>query len=1328
MEQKVFSITQNKDEIIFLSDLRLNSLNQSVGLKDLLNKITSYGYTLYHNSTRSSRGVGILISKKIKHVIRRRIDDPGNNFLLLDTVINEQKITLGAIYGPNDDTNMAFFDNLKQSIKDIRNDSVIIGGDWNATWDNAGVNLNIDIVNMANIPSKRRTEKLRQLCTDLKLTDPYRTFYPTRKEYTFIPSAVGLVNRSRLDFFIISENVLLQTSSCNIPHSLTSTVFDHKPVFLSTKRKKIIHKQQINDVILNDPDLQFNVTASVFECYLQHATVNDQFHDARKNELLIRVGRILQNLNRLKILIEDSIEANDNNNLLDMEIEAVRSEIREEFDLMPVLQFFEQLELDCNRSTFFETLVSYVKNITLGHQSWVFKMKNKTKTTLARQIKILKKDFRNNTHNILALERRLSSLIESELRAELVKIKNFERLNNEKITPHFLKTARSSRPDISLDDLKDDNGNFFISQETKNEHITNYYQNIYKKPLADISVNVGDIENFLGATSEVETVADAKLTIDEREELESPITLQELEKSLSEANMASAPGTDGISNKFIKHFWHLFQKPLLDYSNHCFETGTLTDSFRGAKIRLIPKKGDCSKLKNWRPISLLNCFYKILSRVLTGRLRKCMDKLTPIGQKGYSETRHCQEVLIEVSDCVSKCNHRKTKGALLSLDISKAFDTLSHTFLNSVLVFFNFGENFRRWIRILATNRTACIILNENKNSRIFKLERGNAQGDTLSPFLFILCYQILLFKIEYDLQIIGLIEEQAIPETLTPIPAQVCKKNSRVFAYADDGNILVAMDLLSLTRIKEILSDFGQISGLVCNVEKTGLMQLGSNEPIAQDIVDLGFQVVNDMTILGMKIGGHPDQNYMDIRSKVSNQVHFWSRLNLSLPGRIAIAKSMMYSQINYLGCILPFTIGEIQELSLLIENFVKGNLNISRKRLFMKVEEGGLGLFILRDFLDGLRCAWVKRAQKLDENWKRRIYSKSYGNVLNIRAKNFNLDDGPILHGIASSYERFLCKHTMWNENFKLSKIFDNPALTLGANNDNVADGEFFGDFMDNYKSEIYKLVMKDVFDNGYVSLENFVLKTGIPIPQIKLTSLRSMYDTAAVKYAGEEGARGDNTDISTYVNRFKKGSRAFRRVFLEKKLEVLPNSTVRFALNTETIIGLKLSELLNASWNVSYLDNSLRTFIFKLHNNALGFNHVIDHFVDNVEPYCNFCLLNGHENPERDTVLHIFYTCPTIELLLEELYSWIFGGNRIVSRSEVFGNFNEINESNNKILFVVTKIVQKYIWDSYLRKSIPTTNEAKELIRVEMRTMGKVSKYFWNTRDECNLQVLK
>ena len=127
-----------------------------------------------------------------------------------------------------------------------------------------------------------------------------------------------------------------------------------------------------------------------------------------------------------------------------------------------------------------------------------------------------------------------------------------------------------------------------------------------------------------------------------------------------------------------------------------------------------------------------------------------------------------------MSDCVSKCNSRKIRGALLSLDISKAFDSLSHSFLNSVLLFFSFSKNFIRWITLLATKRTACIILNENNTSRSFMLERGNAQGDTISPFLFILCYQILLFKLEYNLQIIGIIEEPALPAHLTPVPAQV--------------------------------------------------------------------------------------------------------------------------------------------------------------------------------------------------------------------------------------------------------------------------------------------------------------------------------------------------------------------------------------------------------------------------------------------------------------------------------------------------------------------------------------------------------------------------
>ena len=198
------------------------------------------------------------------HQVHGTKTDAGDNFILLDVVIRGVRFTLGSVYGPNED-DLPFFDNLKDCLNSFNNDNIIIGGDWNTTWDNSAVNLNIDVVNMVNIPSKRKSDKLRLICAELNLCDPYRIFHPTRREYTFIPSAIGMLNRSRLDFFVISEGIVYKISNCTIPHSLTSTVFDHKPIFMSTNSKKFPNKQQINDVILDDPDLLYHIKISVID-------------------------------------------------------------------------------------------------------------------------------------------------------------------------------------------------------------------------------------------------------------------------------------------------------------------------------------------------------------------------------------------------------------------------------------------------------------------------------------------------------------------------------------------------------------------------------------------------------------------------------------------------------------------------------------------------------------------------------------------------------------------------------------------------------------------------------------------------------------------------------------------------------------------------------------------------------------------------------------------------------------------------------------------------------------------------------------------------------
>jgi hypothetical protein len=166
--------------------------------------------------------------------------------------------------------------------------------------------------------------------------------------------------------------------------------------------------------------------------------------------------------------------------------------------------------------------------------------------------------------------------------------------------------------------------------------------------------------------------------------LDRPLGIEELDRSVKNAKLNSAPGSDGISNRFITHNWELFRTPLHKYAKQCSENGHLSDNFRSAKVRLIPKKGDCTKFKNWRPISLLNCFYKIISRALAERLIKVMDRITMVGQKGYSSSRQCQEVLMNILDNIQTCKNIGKAGALISLDIRKAFDTISHDFLNPI--------------------------------------------------------------------------------------------------------------------------------------------------------------------------------------------------------------------------------------------------------------------------------------------------------------------------------------------------------------------------------------------------------------------------------------------------------------------------------------------------------------------------------------------------------------------------------------------------------------------------------------------------------------------
>ena len=101
-----------------------------------------------------------------------------------------------------------------------------------------------------------------------------------------------------------------------------------------------------------------------------------------------------------------------------------------------------------------------------------------------------------------------------------------------------------------------------------------------------------------------------------------------------------------------------------------------------------------------------------------------MPKLISPGQTAYVENRFIGEIGRLIADILETCDSEKLEGLLLAIDIEKAFDSLEHDFLITVLEKYGFGGEFLNWIKILLNDQQSCVI-NGGHTTRYFKLERG---------------------------------------------------------------------------------------------------------------------------------------------------------------------------------------------------------------------------------------------------------------------------------------------------------------------------------------------------------------------------------------------------------------------------------------------------------------------------------------------------------------------------------------------------------------------------------------------------------------------------
>jgi hypothetical protein len=154
-------------------------------------------------------------------------------------------------------------------------------------------------------------------------------------------------------------------------------------------------------------------------------------------------------------------------------------------------------------------------------------------------------------------------------------------------------------------------------------------------------------------------------------------------------------------------------------------------------------------------------------------------------------------------------------------------------------------------------------------------------------------------------------------------------RETSKNESLADDNSTLMLLDEEGLSGLKNHLDRFAVISGLECNYDKTMLMPFldNLNEESLQILSNCGFKTVDCIELLGVKITKNLssiDENFERTKQKIISKISFWERFNLSLSGRLAIAKTFMIPLVNYLGCIFSPSDRTLGEIQLLINNFV--------------------------------------------------------------------------------------------------------------------------------------------------------------------------------------------------------------------------------------------------------------------------------------------------------------------------------------------------------------------------------------------------------------------
>lgn len=434
--------------------------------------------------------------------------------------------------------------------------------------------------------------------------------------------------------------------------------------------------------------------------------------------------------------------------------------------------------------------------------------------------------------------------------------------------------------------------------------------------------------------------------------LVSKISTDEVTEKILKAPTSSSPGPDGIPYSIYKALVATIAPILTSLFNHLLSLPVLPRLFsRGITFLLRKKNSDPLNLADFRPITLLNCDYKLLASILENRLSSSKIAFSPF-QFGFTKNRSILAPAV-ILDTLLHNHVAKGQGAVLLVDFRKAFDSVSHDHIINTLRSLDCPSEFSRWIALLLHNSSTVIATNGRTTPPI-AIKRGTKQGDPISPRLFNLAILPLLHSLHY-----------LNPGLLLSSNNHPLARVSAV-AYADDLAIYLA-NLDDLPKVISLLEEFEKISGITVNAAKSILVSKNAISPSLFPTLDK-----NDFfTYLGFRfsIRGF-DSSLPHLHSSILSALSRLQPLAMTPRAAAVVLKFYLQSKMTHLLIALP-SHKTFPLMKILLEAsdsilFDSHSLRLSRmkfSRLYPPTSAGGLGITHLPSFKSAASTSFFRR-----------------------------------------------------------------------------------------------------------------------------------------------------------------------------------------------------------------------------------------------------------------------------------------------------------------------------------------------------------------------------